>query len=144
ACLDRLGGPLQATQGFQGGIEEEQQDEGSILIEEQLAIAGAIALGADVVDASKQRQKPLDLLQSPDGEGFGFRLACHGSTTIYRLSKWPIGTLNRLAWEWCSCFHAKPRQITKKPKLADRHEHQISCRTLLDSTVFVAVNLRAR
>ena len=40
---------LDAAQGRDDGIEQEEQHVGAVLVEEEFAIAGAVAFGADVV-----------------------------------------------------------------------------------------------
>ena len=57
-------GLLDASRRVNDGVEEKQQDIGAVVIEEELAVAGAIALGADVVEAFEQRHQPVEVFQT--------------------------------------------------------------------------------
>jgi len=64
--LDALAftGLLAAAQGGDAGVEEEQQQEGALLVEEQGAVAGAVPLGADAVEALEQGHPSVEVLQT--------------------------------------------------------------------------------
>jgi len=66
AFLDALAftGLLDAAQGGDAGVEEEQQQEGALLVEEQGAVAGAVPLGADAVEALEQGHQSVEVLQT--------------------------------------------------------------------------------
>ena len=46
------------------GIEQEQQHEHAVLVEVQLAVAGLVALAADLVQAREQRSELVEILQA--------------------------------------------------------------------------------
>ena len=62
--LAQLAGLLDGPQRADHGIEQEQQHEQAVLVEVQLAVAGLVALAADVVQARKQRGELVEVLQA--------------------------------------------------------------------------------
>jgi hypothetical protein len=83
------------------------KEQGDVLIEEELPIAGAVALGADVVEALQQRRQQAEVLEALElfrgdfaaslSHRFSRRGRCHSGRS------WPSGRL-------CSCFRAKGRE----------------------------------
>jgi hypothetical protein len=59
-------GLLDAAQRVNEGVEEKQEDVGAVGIEEELAVAGAVALGANVVQAFQERHEPVEVFQTDD------------------------------------------------------------------------------
>jgi len=57
-------GLLDAAQGSDDGVEQKQQEGGVVVIEEELAVAGVVALGAHVVQAFQQRHQPVEVFQT--------------------------------------------------------------------------------
>ena len=82
-------GLLQAAQAGESRVEEEEQDQGGILIVMELAIAGGI--DADVMQRCEQGLKSLEILQALDVLGRDGRFSCawHERTVEQWLSKWP-------------------------------------------------------
>jgi hypothetical protein len=60
ACL------LQCSQRIDRRIEQEQQDQHAILVEVELAIAGLVALAADIAQAIEQRHQFVEVFQARD------------------------------------------------------------------------------
>ena len=54
------GGLLQGAEALQGGVAEVHQQEGDVLVVEELPIAGAVAFRADVVQSGHRLQQWLD------------------------------------------------------------------------------------
>src|SRR5262249_39531761 len=57
-------GLLHAAQAGEDRVEEIEQQQGAILVEKELAITGAIACGADVVEAFQQRHQQAKVLEA--------------------------------------------------------------------------------
>ena len=53
--LEQAGG-LQGPEGTEDRVEEEQEDQGAIVVEMELAVAGPVALAADVMEPFEERQ----------------------------------------------------------------------------------------
>ena len=53
--LEPAGG-LQGTEGAEDRVEEEQEDQGTIVVEVELAIAGLVALTAHVMEPVEERE----------------------------------------------------------------------------------------
>jgi hypothetical protein len=49
-------GLLQGPEGAEDRIEEEQEDQGAIVVEMELAVAGPVTLAADVMEPVEERQ----------------------------------------------------------------------------------------
>jgi hypothetical protein len=47
---------LEGAEGAEDRVEEEQEDEGTIVIEVELAVAGLVALRADVMESVEEWQ----------------------------------------------------------------------------------------
>src|SRR5947209_3191293 len=66
-------GLLQAIEAGQDGVEEVEQEQGGVLVEEEFAVAGLVAGGAVVVQASQQGSdegKILEALEVFGGNGW--------------------------------------------------------------------------
>jgi hypothetical protein len=63
ADLVQPAGLLDATQTGEYRVEEVQQQQRRVLVEEQLAIAGRVPLGADIVQPFQQRVEELEVLK---------------------------------------------------------------------------------
>ena len=61
----QFAGLLDGPQRTDHGIEQEQQHQHAVLVEVQLAVAGLVALAADVVQALQQRQRACRSTSSP-------------------------------------------------------------------------------
>ena len=84
----QFAGLLDGAQRGDDGIEEEQQDVGAVVVEEELAIAGLVAVGADVVKSFEQRHQPVEILQADDVAFGGFRsFACRHASTLPRAAR---------------------------------------------------------
>lgn len=57
-------GLLQSTQARERGIEEEEHEQGGVVVAEKAAIAGVVALGADVVQGFQQRLELREILEA--------------------------------------------------------------------------------
>ena len=47
---------LQGAEGAEDRVEEEQEDQGAIMVEMELAVAGPVALAADVMEPVEEWQ----------------------------------------------------------------------------------------
>jgi len=47
---------LQGAEGAEDRVEEEQEDQGTIVVEVELAVAGLVALTADVMESIEERE----------------------------------------------------------------------------------------
>ena len=104
---------LQCTQARNCGTKEVQQQKADVLVVEQLAVAGPITLGANVLELRQQGQQRVEILQA---------------FNVTRLQGSP-------AWSGHRCLHAIPEVLRVRMK-ASRKYHanqlaQISCRTVL-------------
>jgi hypothetical protein len=82
-----------------GGVEEKEQEEGSLVVEEQFALAGAVAGFANL---AQPRQQETELLKAQQPRkvlsghrSFGHR--CRGATSVNLLSEWPLQPAERIA-----------------------------------------------
>ena len=68
SSLDSLKGRrlLKGAQAGDRGTEEVEQEETDVLVEEQLAVARTVALGADVLEPRQQGCKSVEVLQTLD------------------------------------------------------------------------------
>jgi hypothetical protein len=84
--LVELAGLLDAAQAGDDGVEEVEQQQGGVLVEEEIAIAGAVALCRLVVEAVEQRAENLEILQAAQigGVHCGPTLVCHGASVPSR------------------------------------------------------------
>lgn len=75
---------LDAAEAGEDGVEKVEQDKGAVVVEEQLPVAGALALGADVVQALQQGVQHFEVLEPAQilGVELGFFLGRH------RCSSW--------------------------------------------------------
>ena len=60
---------LQSAQAGNRGTKEVEQQEADVLVVEQLAVAGPIALGADVLEPRQQGHQCVEILQALDVTG---------------------------------------------------------------------------
>jgi hypothetical protein len=60
----QFAGLLDGPQRADHGIEQEQQHQQAILVEVQLAVAGLVALAADVVQTRQERSELVEILQA--------------------------------------------------------------------------------
>ena len=56
-------GLLQGAEGAEDRVEEEQEDQGEIVVEMELAVAGLVALAADVMEPVEERQQLVEVLE---------------------------------------------------------------------------------
>ena len=56
ADLLQQAGLLQGAEGAEDWVEEEQEDQGAIVVEMELAVAGPVALAADVMEPVEEWQ----------------------------------------------------------------------------------------
>ena len=88
AFLDLVqeGGLLEAAQAGKDGVEEVEQQQGGVLVKEELPIAGPVAVGADFVEAFEQRRQQLEILEALEvlGRDLGFFLGRHGGVLLGR------------------------------------------------------------
>jgi hypothetical protein len=111
-------GLLNAAQRRDDGVEQEQQNVGAVVVEEELAIAGAIALSADVVQAFQQRHQPVEVLQTDN-------------VAVAQLALFSLAHALNYAQTPC---RAQEQWARKSWIFCERAVAQILCRTGLDAS----------
>src|SRR5262249_12821764 len=66
ADLLQPAGLLQGAEGAEDGVEEEQEDQGAVVVEMELAIAGLVAPAADIMEAVEEREYLVEVLEAPE------------------------------------------------------------------------------
>src|SRR5262249_45421276 len=56
-------GGLEGPEGAEDRVEEEQEDQGAIVVEMERAVAGPVTLAADVMEPLEERQQPIEVLE---------------------------------------------------------------------------------
>lgn len=110
ASLDLVqrAGLLQAAQAGDDRVEEREQQQRGILVEKELAIAGAIALDADLVQAIEERQEKTAVFKAPQVAGADQGPALSGHRRLANVSAELAGKTRKKPLVYlCSCFGAK-------------------------------------